>query len=249
MKTFVKQHHGVLEDDWKRVNLLFSYAEKLDGISAPRPLTCNQTRQTISYQFIDQLTPCYHMLSRDLDKAAQLGCALAQFHQAASDKAVSVDEQHAQLSRYSISESDLDRVLEALPCSFFMGDAWHGNLFFHADGDIVLLDPLPNERFFPVYDLYANALLDIATLYMSFFVCHPLLRSINLDVSRMQQMADRVLASYLGYFKARDVAPMVRVVAAQIATYHVDGFRQRVTWPIGQLKAVLGAKVIEVINT
>jgi hypothetical protein len=108
------------------------------------------------------------------------------------------------------------------------------------------LDPLPNAWMFDLGHDVGCGGIDLAMFHMSLFLCHPLSRHVGLNILEMEAAGDALMEGYLGSISAplgRIRLPILRL-SRELASRYVNGYAQRLVWPLAVLKSVIGRNVI-----
>lgn len=246
MRVFVKHHGASAEEDWKRVNQLHLICEQLEGVVAPRPIFIDSTHQTIGYQYLDGLSPLTCRRGNE-DLFFRVGCDLARMHAQGFHRASDVEEHHLRplpLEQFGLSRTAIS-LLSDLPCGFFHGDLWHGNLFHRSDGELVVIDPIPPHFLFRGSSFVACGAIDLATLHMSLYIRTRLSRYFADIPNEVDEHAHALLAGYLETCGANNVTRQIEAVSLALSQRWISQLDIRLSWPVAYLKRRMSQRAIQ----
>lgn len=244
--VFIKRHGTQTDRDWCRVQYLVNACDATPGLDTARPLWRDAERGMIGYEHLDRLRPTPRDLEQLAKRMLRIGAALFLLHSAPIPAAL------AAVSVYPLTDFDLttaDTVsLNGLPTGLFHGDCWHGN-FFERDTDLVVLDPLPNPHLFKTEHMIACGAIDLATMYMSLAICHPLLRQATVKPARYLEAGEALLQGYFGASGCYGARAAVLRLSRQISLRFISSYRFRLAWPIWQLKTIASNSILSTLDT
>lgn len=242
MRVFSKYHGTNVLKDWERLIIFEQYLKHIPGICTPQPLYINKEKQTIDYNWMHNLKPSFGEIQRQPNTTAIIAKKLALFHQISAKNPNTVNCHP--LSSFNLSVSEITKLTEILPTGFFIGDAWHGNMFFDESMQLVFLDPIPNFYLFDSEYRYANGALDLATFHMSLFICHPILKTPYFRLATLTTMAHGFLDAYLAQFNAMSIKKTIIKISKALALRHIKSYSNRLHWPIYNTKKIVSTKVM-----
>lgn len=240
--SFIKWHGAQVENDWRRVLAFSQQVSRVEGLITPAPLWMDHDHRTIGYRWMPQLLPSVRDFATLPQRMHRCGVELARFHSIPVDAAwrAGFKDEAYPLESLGITVADARLLESSLPCGFFWGDAWHGNLHETKDGAIVVLDPILQKWLFTKDDyLIANGAIDLATLHMSLFFSQSLWRLITIDAKTLFPAARELLRGYLGEVGALHVEPALLRLSRALALRHVDAYSVRLIAPIALAKQSL----------
>lgn len=242
---FVKHHGPSIECDLPRLEVLAQICEQVEGVTTARVLHADIPRQKVAYERLALTAP---MTSKtgDLEAMSRIGRLLANMHTAEFSVTSNFNTEPYPLASLGIAQHDARILNEALPPGWFHSDFWQGNVFVQDAGNIVVLDPLPAAFMFPGEHILASGALDVAMMYMSLLIRHPLLTQRFLSFPLHMNAAETFMMSYLEQRNAYDtqvISPLRRVILA-LAENWISAFSTRLAWPICAVKRNLAAKSI-----
>lgn len=245
-----KKHGPTIREDWERVQLLTKACAGMNGVMTPAAREADESAQTIVYDYHAFPLPLIERLD---DKMAwvRTGEALARLHEA---KLV-IEGHQFSMQPYPLEQfcaSAEDRVLlnGELNPSWFHGDFWHGNVFVDETGEVIVIDPIPNEVVFSRGYIRASGCLDVAYMYMSILVCHPLRRQMKIDFGPNIAAAESFLSAYLHVRGKETVELMsaIRRLSRILALRFIDGFDSRLSFPLARVKRVLAHRIVGMVD-
>lgn len=242
---FVKHHGPSIECDLPRLEVLAQVCEQVEGVTTARVLHADIARQKVVYERL-ALTEPVTSKTDDLEVMSRVGKLLANMHTAEFFVTPDFSTEPYPLESLGIAQHDARILTEALPPGWFHSDFWHGNVFVLDAGNIVVIDPLPATFMFPDKHILASGVLDVAMMYMSLLIRHPLLRQRFLSVPLHISAAEAFLMSYLEQRNACDIqiiSPLRRVILT-LAEKWISAFSTRLAWPICTAKRSLATKSI-----
>lgn len=249
MSTFFHKEHGKeTERDWQRVNFLYQQCKESDFFFAPKPIS--KTTQLIMYEKLNDLSP---LLNRDKNLQIdfyQLGFELAKLQHVTYSNIPLGSGNEKSLYLLGLNKAECDYLNRIVPITFFHSDLWHGNILQSTKKKLVILDPCPTLLFKDFGEsLYANGVVDIATLHMSILLVHPLSSQLTQNNNELLKKSDALLMGYLAYFpENKQIKQLIMKISYNLALRFVNGYKERLIWPLAQFKTFLANKNITHFN-
>lgn len=250
-KVFYRKKHGSkVREDWERVLLLMKACVRVEGVMTPVARDADDSTQTIVYDYHTFPQPLIERLDDEI-AWVRTGEALARLHEA---KLV-IEGHQFSIQPYPLEQfcaSAEDRVLlnGELNPGWFHGDFWHGNVFVDEAGEVIVIDPIPNEVVFSHGYIRASGCLDVAYMYMSILVCHPLRRQMKIDVGSHISAAESFLSAYLRV-RGKDsdeLMSAIRRLSRILAIKFIEGYDRRLSWPLARIKRVLVHRIVGMVD-
>ncbi|WP_312224263.1 hypothetical protein [Stutzerimonas nitrititolerans] len=242
---FVKNHGPSIEYDLPRLEVLAHICEQVAGVTTARVLHADMPRQKVVYERLVLTEPMESKID-DLEIMSRVGRLLANMHTAEFTVTPDFSAEPYPLESLGIDQHDAKMLTEALPPGWFHSDFWHGNVFVLDVGNIVVIDPLPAAFMFSRKHILASGALDVAMMYMSLLLVHPLLKQFFLSAPPHMAAAEKFLMSYLEQRDAcsKQIVTSLRRVIRCLAEIWVSKLSARLVWPICAAKRTLATKSI-----
>lgn len=244
-KKFVKHHGPSIERDLARLKALSQICDQVEGVTTARVLHADFKRQKVSYERLPLKEPITSKTD-DLESMARVGKLLAKMHTAKFSVTPEFSTEPYPLESLGIAKHDAIILNEAFPPGWFHSDFWHGNVFTQDADNIVVIDPLPATFMFSGKYIIASGVLDVAMMYMSLVITHPILRQRFICIPLQVRAAE---AFFMSYLKQRNVCDIrvinaLRRVICIIAEKWISAISTRLAWPLCIAKKSLATKSI-----
>lgn len=248
-ETYRKFHGVYVESDWERLRALRQICDQVEGVSTPLALSVDAADQSILYEYATFPIPLVERVD-DGKIFSSLGRLLARMHQASfSIELGHFSDNPYPLDTFGMSADELALLQAVIPVGWFHSDFWHGNVFFGTD--MVIIDPLPARRWlFEDRYIRASGALDLASMYMSLLLCHPLHKQVWLDIDPYIHAGDMLLEGYLSEVAVdSDVARRtIRKLSRIVGLKFVDGYARRLARPLALVKRKVALKILHRVD-
>ena len=246
---FVKYHGPTLADDWIRVRALSELVEKLPRIRTATPLSMDDVKLEITYEWLGDLPRMITLPHAELLRSiANIGLGLAQIHEQGKNCHALLDapaNSVLPLGAVGIDEPTSRLLNDCLPTGFFHGDCWHANVLIDDAGDCVIIDPIQSPRLFGKRNyLLANGIVDLATMHMSLILGFPLSGLWRLDMDRQLEIGEVFLESYLRHCNALPMKKTVLQLSRALALEYVSSYPRYINYLVGWVRLGLGKQII-----
>lgn len=236
---FVKYHgSAVLEDRW-RLEALSQVCDRVDGVITARVLSVDARRQEIVYERLSLETSLGLMVGRP-EMFGKVGALLARMHMAEfSVDGAGFSKESCPMGLLGIDQATEKFLSEAIPAGWFHGDFWHGNVFILDDQRVAVIDPIPADFMMSPQYIRACGALDVAMMYMSILVVHPLSKQLTLNVAPQITGAEAFLEGYLrcrGMYTS-DLVHSLRRASCVLSRQWMRRSSGRLAWPVYLLKS------------
>lgn len=243
--SFVKHHGPLIAQDLPRLEVLSYICEQVEGVTTARVLHVDKRRHTVTYEHLTLKEPM-NSKAEDLDAMSKVGRLLANMHAAKFPIPNELSEEPYPLESLGIDYRDAKILAKALPPGWFHSDFWHGNVFTPDGSNIMVIDPLPAAFMFSRKYILASGALDVAMMYMSLLLLHPLIKQYFLSVPTQMTAAETFLTSYLEQRDAcsKQVVVALRRVILRLADTWISALSTRLAWPIYTAKKARATQLI-----
>ena len=246
---YIKQHGSNLIKDWIRVSLLYNITRETKSWRTPFPIKADIHTRCIAYERLDHCKPL-HSLGRKKFIAVfrVIGERLFDLHSASIRRAWIYKYGSAgefPLATLGVPEKNVKILERHLPRGLLHGDCWYGNILLDPNENLVLMDPLPNKDVVGMDYLTANGVIDIAMLYMSLFICHPLLKQIQPISEAAIEAGANLIDGYLHGIQNQEVRKAVMQVSRILALRYIDAYGMRLPSCLAVVKRFAGRSILK----
>lgn len=245
-RQFTKWHGDTLDSDWQRLKVLEQICSHVDNVVTIKSRYIDADSQSIIYDYYDFPEPIINRAD-DACVWTHLGQALARMQRVAFDiNGDGFNTTPYPLDAFALNSADRAALADHFPVSWFHGDFAHGNVFFTPSSDILVVDPLPARGLFQQHYLYACAALDVASMYRSLLLSHPLKRQLLFNTRRYIHAADTFLNAYMSEaaIVSERAFVAVRHLSQCIGLQFINGYKTRLSWPVAAIKKRLALNIM-----
>jgi len=248
---YVKIHGPSINNDWDRVNILYDICEKIDKVETSIPIRKNQHKKAIEYDYI-HFPPNIIKYINTPDIWKRVAIALCKIHNIEINyEKYRVNKQPYPLQELGLSNTESEYLNKFLPICWFHGDFWYGNVFVESENTVIVIDPIPSQHLFSSKYFFSSVAVDVAMMYMSILIVHPLHRQIYIDIKKHICAAETFLTTYLEEIGCKDeqTVLIIRKLAKFLAIKHTDAYRNRLLYPLAVVKTYFSSKMINLMLT